>query len=146
MQVNVVKLSSWRIPRQFINQWLDDVAKQIKKATGQSIKELEITIAFVDSRQIRKLNQDFRSKAKVTDILSFSGDEESVLGELAICGEVVDRQAGENQLRRNEELGYLLIHGILHLLGYEHEQGGAAETEMFAIQDKIFDVLRKRYF
>lgn len=100
----------------------------------------------MDSKKIRQLNQDFRSHAKVTDILSFSGFTEGELGELVICGSVVDSQAVDHELSKNEELGYMLIHGVLHLLGYEHERGGRKEREMFKLQDDLFDTLRKRYF
>lgn len=146
MQVNIVKLSEWRIPRQFIQNWVDDVAKELKKTSKHSIAKKELTVVFVDAVRIKQLNQDFRSKAKVTDILSFSGFEDSELGELVLCGDVVDAQARDHKLACNEELGYLLIHGVLHLLGYEHEKGGKAEREMFELQDKVFDILRKRYF
>lgn len=146
MQVNVVKLSSWRVPRQFIKAWLDDLKKELKKATDIRLAGKELTLAFVDETKIRQLNKDFRKKDKVTDILSFSPMSEDELGELALCGTILDRQAVEHEVSKNEELGYLLIHGILHLLGYEHEQGGAAAKEMFALQDSLFDILRKRHF
>lgn len=146
MQVYIAKLSDWRIPRQFIESWMGDLQKQLKKRAGHSIAKKEITLAFVDSAKIKQLNQDFRSKGKVTDILSFSGFTECEIGELALCGEVVDAQAEDHGLSRNEELGYLLIHGVLHLLGYEHEKGGQAAKEMFELQDALFEVLRKKYF
>lgn len=146
MQVNIVKLSSWRIPRQFIHSWMKDVCRELHKEKAGSLKGLEITVAFVDKKEIRRLNQDFRSKTKVTDILSFSPIEDGSLGELAIYGEQVDAQAEAHELSRREELGYLLIHGTLHLLGYEHEQGGAAEKRMFSLQDRVFARLQKRYF
>ena len=145
MQVNIVKLSSWRIPRKFIHVWFEDLSKELKKRAKHSIGKKEITLAFVKKNHIKKLNQDFRSKGKVTDILSFSGFTESELGELVLCGDVLDKQALEHKLSRNEELGYLLIHGVLHLLGYEHEKGGQDEKVMFELQDKLFDVLRKRH-
>lgn len=146
LDVQLVKLSEWRIPRAFVCQWLKDLAKELKKRAKHDISQRELTIAFVKAKHIQKLNQDFRSKTKVTDILSFSGFTKVELGELVICGEVVDRQAIDHELSRKEELGYLLIHGVLHLLGYEHEKGGQKEKEMFELQDALFEVLRKKYF
>ncbi|MCL4171166.1 UNVERIFIED_CONTAM: hypothetical protein GTU68_011803, partial [Idotea baltica] len=146
VQIQIVKLSHWRIPRSFINDWLGDLSKQLKKKASHDIAKLELTIAFVDSDKIQQLNQDFRSNKKVTDILSFSGFTDAELGELALCGEVIDQQAKDHLLSSKEELGYLLIHGVLHLLGYEHEKGGQAEKEMFELQDSLFEVLRKKYF
>lgn len=146
MQVNIVKLSSWRIPRKFISVWLRDLGRELKKHAKHSVARKELTIAFVKPGKMKKLNQDFRSKSKVTDILSFSGFTSRELGELALCGEVIERQARDHNLSRSEELGYLLIHGVLHLLGYEHEKGGQQAKVMFELQDKLFDVLRKRHF
>ncbi len=145
MQVNIVKLSDWRIPRKFIDVWMSSLAKQLKKHTKHDVTKSEITVAIVDATKIKQLNRDFRSKTKVTDILSFSGFEESELGELVICGEILDQQAADHELSINEELGYLLVHGVLHLLGYEHEKGGQAEKEMFELQDHIFEVLRHKH-
>jgi probable rRNA maturation factor len=146
VQVNIVKLSNWRIPRQFINQWLKDLVLELNKTTKHRINNKEIHLVFVTQNKIKKLNQDFRSKAKVTDILSFSGFTESELGELVLSGQQINRQAKEHQLKNNEELGYLLIHGVLHLLGYEHEKGGQAARQMFELQDKIFAKLREKHF
>ena len=145
MQVNIVKLSSWRIPRKFVALWMKDLTKELKKQAKHSVANKDLTIAFVKSSKMKKLNKDFRSKNKVTDILSFSGFTSGELGELALCGEVVEKQACDHKLSNKEELGYLLIHGVLHLLGYEHEKGGKDEKEMFELQDKLFDVLRKRH-
>lgn len=146
MQLNFVKLSQWRIPRQFIESWMKALARELKKKAGHSISKKELTLVFVENKQIRKLNKDFRKKDKVTDILSFSGFSEKELGELVICGSVLDKQARDHKLSNNEELGYLLIHGVLHLLGYEHEKGGQDEKVMFELQDSLFEVLRNKYF
>jgi probable rRNA maturation factor len=144
LKVQIVKLSEWRIPRTFIQKWMTALSKMLNKKAIGDLTHREITLAFVDAQHIKKLNQDFRSRPKVTDILSFSGLTEVEVGELALCGEVIDRQAREHRVSRNEELGYLLIHGVLHLLGYEHEKGGQAEKEMFELQDELFEVLRDK--
>lgn len=146
MKSQIVKLSDWRIPRQFVGLWLKSLAKELKKQSGHDISKKELTLVFVKSSRIKKLNQDFRSVSKPTDILSFSGFSDDELGELVICGSILDKQARDHKLSKNEELGYLLVHGVLHLLGYEHENGGHAEKEMFELQDDLFDVLRKRFF
>ena len=146
MQVNIVKLSSWRIPRNFLKEWIQDLEKELKKRAIVDLRKWELTLVFVEKTQIKKLNLDFRSKPKVTDILSFSGMTELDLGELVLCGEVVDAQAFDHEITRREELGYLIIHGVLHLLGYEHEKGGQDEKEMFELQDALFDVLRNKRF
>ena len=145
MQKTVVKLSDWRIPRQFIDEWVNGLVKLLNKTTSHRLARFELTLVFVDKKKMQELNHQFRKKNKVTDILSFSGFTEDELGELVLCGDVVDHQALEHGLSRNEELGYLLIHGVLHLLGYEHEKGGKQAKEMFELQDKLFERLRTRH-
>ena len=114
---------------------------RLKKTGGFDLKDHEITIAFLEEEDIKKLNWDFRSKNKVTDILSFSGTEPKELGELALCGQVIKKQARDHQLSVREELGYLLIHGLLHLLGYEHEKSDKKAKIMFELQDRLFEKL-----
>lgn len=81
------------------------------------------TIAFVSDRNIRKLNQQFRNIDKATDVLSFpAGDEdETNLGDIAISVETAAAQAKENSLTLENEIAQLILHGLLHLSGYDHE-------------------------
>ena len=166
MKVHIVKLSHWRIPRQFIHQWMKNLEKELicifqkparkntkpkthikhrpKKSSDFNIKNQEITLAFLETGTMKKLNRDFRSKNKATDILSFSGFEPKELGEIALCGQIIEKQAKIHQIRPKEELGYLLIHGVLHLLGYEHEKSDKEAKIMFELQDEIFETLRKK--
>jgi probable rRNA maturation factor len=91
----------------------------------------------------RKLNREYRGKDYATDVLSFSGDGLSYLGELILCVEVVKRQAKNHALSFRDESAYLVLHGLLHLLGFEHEQGGTAAKKMYALQDNLFDDIDK---
>ena len=125
---------------------MNDVAKELSKLTHHKCSQSSLTVAFVSKKQIHKLNKQFRAKDKPTDILSFEGFSEDELGELVLCGDIVNRQSKEHGLSAKEELGYLLIHGLLHLLGYDHEKSRKQEKVMFALQDEIFDILRNRYF
>jgi len=81
-----------------------------------------VTIAFVSDSKIRSLNQQFRGINKPTDVLSFPGDlDTGELGDIAISVETAARQAKENGLTLNEEMAQLILHGLLHLSGYDHE-------------------------
>jgi probable rRNA maturation factor len=86
----------------------------------------------------KKLNKKMRQANYATDILSFCGDEGDSFGELVICPQVLKKQAKEHGFSFQHELIYMLIHGVLHLLGYDHEQHQRKASEMFRIQDKIF--------
>lgn len=120
----------------FIRRWVKRVEKEIPK-----IKKFELTIAIVGSDMITRLNKTYRKKNKVTDILSFESTLPDHLGELAICLQKVRSQAKLNKHSVQVELNYLILHGILHLLGYNHEKGGHEAKKMFKIQDGIFNRL-----
>jgi probable rRNA maturation factor len=83
--------------------------------------ESSATIAFVSDKRIRELNRQFRGIDKATDVLSFPAYEESNLGDIAVSVEMAARQAKENKLSLEEEISQLILHGLLHLCGYDHE-------------------------
>jgi probable rRNA maturation factor len=98
----------------------------------------EITVVFLTSTEMKKINKKFRGINKPTDVLSFAGDHKISLGELLICDSVLKLQAKEQGHGLNSERAYMLIHGILHLLGYDHELSQKEEKLMFSIQDRCF--------
>ena len=79
------------------------------------------TIAFVSDKSIRKLNQQFRGIDKATDVLSFPADEANNLGDVAVSVETAATQAKENDITFDNEIAQLILHGLLHLSGYDHE-------------------------
>ena len=81
------------------------------------------TIAFVSDKKIRELNRQFRGIDKATDVLSFpaGGPDDSELGDIAISVETAAAQAKENGLKFETEIAQLILHGVLHLSGYDHE-------------------------
>ena len=79
------------------------------------------TIAFVSNQRIRNLNRQFRKIDRATDVLSFPAEEETNLGDIAISVETAAAQAKENGLRFETEIAQLILHGLLHLSGYDHE-------------------------
>lgn len=79
------------------------------------------TIAFISDQKIRSLNKQFRGIDKATDVLSFPSDEPDQLGDVAISVATAMRQAKENGLTLDEEIAQLILHGLLHLNGYDHE-------------------------
>ena len=85
-----------------------------------------------------KAGRNERGKAYATDVLSFAPAEPESLGELVICPEVVYEQSQRTGLSRREELAFMVLHGVLHLLGYDHETSKRDEAKMFALQEKIF--------
>jgi probable rRNA maturation factor len=80
-----------------------------------------VTIAFVSDNTIRRLNKQFRNLDKPTDVLSFPAEEATNLGDIAISLETAATQAKENGLTFEAEIAQLILHGLLHLSGYDHE-------------------------
>lgn len=85
--------------------------------------ESSATIAFVSDKRIRELNRQFRGIDKATDVLSFPADgpDRLNLGDIAISTETAATQAKENGLSFDDEIAQLILHGLLHLSGYDHE-------------------------
>lgn len=107
---------------------------------------LEVNI--VDEETIRTINRDYRQKDYVTDVISFAFNDEVAgevvikdapvthLGTILICAPKAHSQANEYNHTVEREFKFLFTHGLLHLLGYDHESG-EEEKVMFALQDKI---------
>lgn len=146
MHVLIVNEAKPAVPRKFVQQWVGDVAAELRKRKILSAKQIsqELTLVFLDKKPAQKINFEFRGKDYATDVLSFDSMDPSSFGELVLCPEVLKRQSKEHGLTYQQELGYMLLHGILHLLGYDHELGEKEATEMFGLQDDIFEKLLKK--
>jgi probable rRNA maturation factor len=85
--------------------------------------ESSATIAFVSDKKIRELNRQFRGIDKATDVLSFPSDgpDKQDLGDIAVSVDTAAAQAKENGLKLDKEIAQLILHGLLHLSGYDHE-------------------------
>ncbi len=100
--------------------------------------DVEVTLLFTGDKELRDLNKNFRNKDKPTDVLSFPSDD-SYLGDLAISVQTARRQAKEFEVSLQEELIRLIIHGILHLCGYDHVGVGKTEAaRMRRLERKYF--------
>ena len=105
----------------------------------------EISIILVNDDKIRKLNKEYRAKDKATDVLAFPQDEEALgdkggrlLGDVVVSVETARRQAREHYLSDEEELILLVVHGALHLLGYDHDRSIKDKKKMQEATKKIF--------
>jgi probable rRNA maturation factor len=145
MNLTIINRSGERIPRKFVEAWLKALKPLLKKEKLKLNPKLEFTILFVDQREMRKLNKTYRGKDYATDVLSFDGDSEASFGELVISPQVIKRQAKEHGLSLQDELGYMVLHGVLHLLGFDHEKNKREANRMFTLQDKLFERLCSKF-
>jgi probable rRNA maturation factor len=110
--VDVVASRAVRAPG--LGTWLARVAPA--RARG------DMTVAIVSDARVRALNRRYRRKDKPTDVLSFPSEEAGFLGDVVIAGGVARRQAAAAGHSLQTELRILALHGLLHLLGYDHER------------------------
>ena len=103
----------------------------------------EISLSFVDDENIKQLNKQYLGRDKATNVLSFSllegeyGDiNPQILGDIIISVETAQRDALYGKLTVDQEIDFLIIHGILHLLGYNHENTTEKETKIMRQKEK----------
>jgi probable rRNA maturation factor len=117
------------------------VAKIVLK--GENKESETISLAFVDAKEIKKLNKTFRKKNKPTDVLSFALEENGYLGEIVICPEIVKENAAKYGVTAKQETMKVFIHGILHLLGYDHEKSKKEALIMEKKQEEYLSKIKK---
>lgn len=108
-------------------RWLEELAAKVLAAEGSH--DSEVGVLVTDDATVRELNRRYAGEDSVTDVLSFSlqegeefawPDEVKHLGEVIISLPTAERQAQEGGLPLEQEVAHLLVHGLLHLLGYDH--------------------------
>lgn len=128
-----------------LNDLLQHAARELK------VENAEVSISFVDNDRIQEINAEYRDKDQPTDVISFALEEEGE-GEIEIKGEDLPRmlgdiiisvpkaieQAEEHGHSFRREMGFLTLHGFLHLLGYDH-MTEEDEKEMFGLQDTLLN-------
>jgi probable rRNA maturation factor len=98
----------------------------------------ELAVRFVDAEEGRALNRDYRGKDHATNVLSFVYENGAhVAGDLVVCLPVVLREAAEQGKRAEAHFAHLIVHGMLHLSGYDHETGADDAARMEAREREI---------
>ena len=132
----------------FVNERNDDVSqyiKLIKKVFKKVKSKMFFNIIFVDNDMIQQINRDYRGIDRVTDVITFALHEnpeeilkgsEYELGDVFICVERALEQAKDYGHSIEREIGFLSVHGYLHLIGYDH-MTLEDEKEMFTLQEEI---------
>ncbi len=109
----------------------------------------EISINFVDDAKIKQLNKQYLGRDKATNVLSFSLREDEygdinpqILGDIVISVETAQKDAAYGNLTVDQEIDFLIIHGLLHLLGYDHENTTKKETNKMRKKEKeLFNIV-----
>jgi probable rRNA maturation factor len=124
----------------------DSITRWVSAAIRDERDECELSIRIVDELESADFNQRYRGKSGATNVLSFPFDAVTpeplpILGDLVICAPVLVREAAEQQKTTTAHWAHIVIHGVLHLLGYDHiedqdaEQMESLETEIMLVLD-----------
>lgn len=134
--------------------WLQTCVEQtLKEADFQG--GCEVSILLVDDQRMQELNKQYRDKDSSTDVLSFALEDEEtmplpegaprMLGDVVLSLETLERQAADNRGTHPKETAWALAHGVLHLLGYDHDTD-EEEAEMRALEQKVLAALGEDFF
>jgi probable rRNA maturation factor len=138
IEVQIIFSSPGQPDKKQIQQWVDAALKDYGRDT-------EIVVRIVDVHESAQLNKQYRHKPGPTNILSFPADIPegiglNLLGDLVVCAPVVEREAVEQQKLLTHHWAHIIIHGVLHLLGYDHIENDEAEV-MESMEIKILQTL-----
>ncbi len=124
-------------------RWIKNIVKKLLDQKG--LDRVEISVYLTDDYLIRELNKNYRGKDKATDVLSFIIDEYvgdyRLLGEIVISIDTARRQAKEMGHSLEDEIKRLLVHGFVHLLGYDHQLGEEEEKIFRNMEENLIKSL-----
>lgn len=134
-----------QVPCALKKSFVTEVVRNTLEVSGYGFladKQVSVSVVFVLPEEIQRLNKEYRRKNKVTDVLSFPEyakkqemiDEVSdavFLGDLIVCYDYIVSAAKEDEVSLEQEMAYIVSHGILHLLGFRHSE------KMFSLQDGV---------
>lgn len=130
----------------FEYKYLDEVINHTLEKMG--IKDAYLSIIFIDDDTMHKYNLDYRGIDRTTDVLSFALEDNQTfkteirqLGDIFISIPKMRMQAQEYKHSEKRELSFLVVHGLLHLLGYDHTRSEEEEKIQFGLQDEILNEL-----
>jgi probable rRNA maturation factor len=134
VDVIINAVGSWEVPEGLLEEGCRVVL------TEEGVSHGEISVTLLDDEGIQSLNQEYFGRGWPTDVIAFAlqGPGDPIMGDVYLGFEQARRQATELQIPLVEELARLVIHGTLHVLGYEHPEGEErSESEMYRKQEAL---------
>lgn len=118
---------------------LPGVERLVRKAARAALgaKARSLTVALSDDKRVQALNKRDRRKDKPTNVLSYPSGEKAFLGDIVLARQTVWREAREQKKTPADHVTHLVVHGTLHLLGYDHEAGDDDAERMEALERRI---------
>ena len=137
IEIQTIFKSNGQPDQEQIQRWVDAALEGFNQGT-------EIVVRIVDEEESAELNQQYRHKKGPTNILSFpvevpEGIELNLLGDLVICAPILEKEALEQHKALTDHWAHIIVHGVLHLLGYDHIDDDEAEL----MESKEITILNK---
>jgi rRNA maturation RNase YbeY len=127
-----------------ISQLRNDGHSLLEKSISLGIVQpgrYELSVVFCSDNYIRLLNNNWRNLNEPTDVLSFAQEDDTLLGDIVISTETAYKQSLERNYSLTDEIRVLLVHGFLHLIGYDHEEDEERRREMEQLETKLLSSL-----
>lgn len=142
-----VESESWEKYRSYLESDIDRVGRHVLEHLGVPSSDVEVSLLLTDDSDMRRLNAEYRGIDKPTNVLSFEGDIPDstsqtlpcILGSIAISYETLDRESESQGKTFLNHLTHLIVHAMLHLLGYDHEKSEQNRGEMERIEKEILN-------
>jgi probable rRNA maturation factor len=139
VEVQIVSQSDQLPAQELFQYWVDAVL-------SDNTQNSEIVIRIIDEPEMVKFNKQYRDKKGATNILSFpfdvpDGVESNLLGDLLVCAPIVEKEALIQHKKIEHHWAHMIVHGVLHLLGYDHIENEEAE-EMEVLEIKILKKIK----
>ncbi|NOQ40894.1 MAG: rRNA maturation RNase YbeY [Desulfuromusa sp.] len=146
-----IQIENRQRPHKILKRSLRKIARRILSVSGYP--EAELSILILDNAGIQEINREYLQRDCPTNVISFAMQEGEgaglsplVLGDVVISAERAATDAAEANIPFEHELWFLLIHGVLHLLGYDHERGSAQDAERMEVREsEIFNLLIQEF-
>ena len=120
------------------------VRRIVRKVLAAERRRATVSVTFIGPARMRRLNRDYKKHDRPTDVISFHlpGPDGSLAGDIYICPSVAAREAKAAGVTQVEELARLVIHGTLHVLGYDHPEGpGRTASALWRRQERYLEAL-----
>ena len=104
---------------------------EVEPSLEKQLKRRHVNLTFITKNEIKELNSKFLNKDQPTNVLSFPSTgldfDERLLGDIAICPEIISNEADDQNKDRQNHLFHIILHSLLHLVGYDHQEDSSAE-------------------
>lgn len=143
MKTNAPVLNVILLDERWDDSWDAKISQALEKASeilDRNFSNVEVSIVFTNDQHVQELNRTFRHRDAPTNVLSFNAEIEGELGDIILAHETVMREAQEAHIPPLHHTLHLIIHGFLHLLGYDHVEENEA-VKMESMEIRILETL-----